>query len=432
MSDSSQLMIIVGTFNSPELFLFAFDPASETLRLHDTVAALGKHSWLCLSDSSSHENLPRNLYATCWTDPPVVAAYAVTRDNRSASPSGQNQPMIKRIGQARTRARSGFVHEYIAGGKRYLASISGPSGEIWRLDSHTGDFDHERSNSSSTTEELFTHIQDLDFVTGECYMRNGKETTIDNTKRLSGLQTSKSSQYGDFGGLRHGAHGIDFSPDGTIAFVPDIGRNCIWVYRVGAKDGCFELLQQCKAPRSNDGPRHAWAHPNGKLIYSVQEHSSMVDVFEVNESGIEWKQAGRILPKGQSPEYFWADEVRLTPEVGGNAPEFLLASTRGLETTTKGYVATFKLNADGLFVESGADTIEGCFPTDVWQTSTSGGIANAIEPAPQQYTAGRYHVALTDSEQGIFSILSIEAGRVREAARLQIEGKQFATAVWLV
>lgn len=122
---------------------------------------------------------------------------------------------------------------------------------------------------------------------------------------------------------------------------------------------------------------------------------------------------------------YWADEVRVSP-----SERYLYCSTRGLEPTTKGWVAVFALSQDGLPV---SDT-----PLDVYETATSGGWANAVQPAPGEYNEeGIEYVALTDSEEGFVSVLAFDGKKVTEVARAKLEylddGKVVgaATAVWL-
>lgn len=67
----------------------------------------------------------------------------------------------------------------------------------------------------------------------------------------------------------------------TSAILRLSGRNCIFVYAV-AEDGSLTLTDKNIAPRPTDGPRHVWPHPNGRYVYSLQEHTSMVDVFKVS------------------------------------------------------------------------------------------------------------------------------------------------------
>ena len=67
------------------------------------------------------------------------------------------------------------------------------------------------------------------------------------------------------------------------------------------EDGSLTQTEKNIAPRSNDGPRHVTPHPNGRFVYSLQEHSSMVDVFEVDreEGKLKWIQGVKIIPQGE-------------------------------------------------------------------------------------------------------------------------------------
>lgn len=87
------------------------------------------------------------------------------------------------------------------------------------------------------------------------------------------------------------------------------GRNCVWLYHVDKETGLLKEASKNIAKRGHDGPRHAWPHPNGKIVYSLQEHSSYVDVLELTEDGqrLEWLEGVDILPEGGDCHLFWAD-----------------------------------------------------------------------------------------------------------------------------
>lgn len=117
--------------------------------------------------------------------------------------------------------------------------------------------------------------------------------------------------------------------------------------------------------------------------------------------------------------------MRLSP-----SGRYLYASTRGLLPTEKGWVAVFPLLPSGLLASE--------TPSALWETPTSGGWANAIEPAPSGFSTlgegqgGRDYIALTDSEEGLVLVLSWDGEKVEEVARTKLEGGAgAATAVWL-
>ncbi|KAF1344916.1 muconate cycloisomerase I, MLE [Delphinella strobiligena] len=372
---------LVGTFYTPKLFTLRFT-APSSLEIKRISKACGGHSWLSLSKDH------RFLYTTVWADPPAVASYKINPDG---SATFLNSKPIK--------AMSG----YVVPSETHLYTAGGPTGEVFAIqpDGNLGEL-----------------VQELNFRS-EKGQDDGQQEEV---------------AHGNFGGLRHGSHSVDFSPDGRSLYIGDIGHNCVWSYSVDAAAASagkppLTLGMKWIASRSNDGPRHTWPHPNGRYLYSLQEHSSMVDVLSVAEDGttLELINGVKIIPADKDPKLYWADEVRLSRPVKGS-PRYLYASTRGLDKECKGYVAAFNLDADGLIV---GDAI------DIYETATSGGIANAVEPAPDsEENPGIEYMALTDSQEGYVFVLGFDGKRFHEAARTQLfgdDGKPLAsaTAVWL-
>ncbi|ROV98953.1 hypothetical protein VSDG_03699 [Cytospora chrysosperma] len=394
MGHDDGFRLLVGTFKSPEIYTLLFKPSgqldqapasspSHSLTVSKKSEAAAGHSWLALSKDKTR------LYATCWAEPPSVASYRIREDG---SAELLNQKQIK--------ALSG----YVACTDTHLYSVGGPSGEAFLL------------NEDGSIGEL---VQEISF-------RKAEE--LDDGKR-SGVA------HGSFGGLRHGSHSVDVSPDGKTLYVADIGHNCIWTYAIDeSQAGRPPLTLGTKhiSPRAHDGPRHTWPHPNGRVLYCVQEHSSMVDAFRVAEDGVtlEHLHGHTLLPEGKDVKDFWADEVRVSKNSGpGQPPRYMYASARGMQPETKGYVAAYELNEDGSIV---GPAIE------IFETSTSGGLANAIEPAPCSVSGvgGEEFIAITDSEQGLVTILGFDGKKFREVAATKLEGVngavvEAATAVWL-
>lgn len=226
------------------------------------------------------------------------------------------------------------------------------------------------------------------------------------------------------------------------------GRNCVWMYHVDKETGLLKEASKNIAKRGHDGPRHAWPHPNGKIVYSLQEHSSYVDVLELSEDGqrLEWLEGGNILPEGGDCHLFWADgrfssfglvaitllrksflyaEVRLSPNA-----DTLFGSTRGLEAHTKGYVTAWDLLPNGRLARPNQDA------KHRFQTRTSGGWANAIAACPTLGPNGEVFLTLTDSEEGFLQVLSYskqDGFKVVDEVRLGSKEQHVGAsiAVWL-
>ncbi|KXT11066.1 hypothetical protein AC579_8544 [Pseudocercospora musae] len=378
---------IVGSFRTPSLWLLQFDPENSSLKIVKEHPAIGGHSWLSLSKDK------KNLYTTVWAEKPCIASYKIRSEGRD----------IQFLNAKHVKSLAG----YVCNNETHVFSTSGPSGEVFRKEADGS---------------LGNLVQELDFVTGQGENQSEKRGEV---------------AHGDFGGLRHGAHSADLSPDGKSLYVADIGRNCIWTYSVthskrGTDEPPLKFGTKHLSPRSHDGPRHTWPHPNGKILYSLQEHSSMVDVFGIAEDGVTLKhlQGAPVLPEGKDCKNYWADEVRCSLGPDPQKPRHLFASNRGLEASTMGYVAAYALKEDG--------TLESETPFDIWETPTSGGLANAIEMAPYDPKHGsNEYLALCDSEEGLVMVLKFNGKKIGEVARVSlgktVDGKVIgaATPVWL-
>lgn len=181
---------LVGTFNTPAVFTIAFDPAKRTLDVVHKSDATGAHSWLSLNVSARRwisgspltltglQEDKSVLYATAWTEPPGLAAYSISRSGPA--------PTLSLINSVATAARSG----YVCCSPLAVYSAGGPTGEVYAIDSKTGRFKEEV-------------VQKLDFVEREKGQRDD-----------GGVM--------DFGGLRHGAHSADLSPDGKLLYIADM------------------------------------------------------------------------------------------------------------------------------------------------------------------------------------------------------------------
>ncbi len=82
-------------------------------------------------------------------------------------------------------------------------------------------------------------------------------------------------------------HMTKISPDNNFLFIPDLGSDKIWSYRINHDDGTVsKTAQEFAQSEPGAGPRHMDFHPTKNLVYVMNELNSTVSVMEYDqESG---------------------------------------------------------------------------------------------------------------------------------------------------
>ena len=130
-------------------------------------------------------------------------------------------------------------------------------------------------------------------------------------------------------------HGVIFDPSGKFVFVPDKGRDGVFVFRFDVGTGKIALHQQMPA-RPGSAPRHCIFHPQFPVLYVNNELDSTVTVYRWDT------EIGAILPVqivATAPSDF---PVRNTTAEIGVSPDgrFLYVSNRGHDSIACFGVAT--------------------------------------------------------------------------------------------
>ncbi|HEY4330376.1 MAG TPA: lactonase family protein, partial [Phycisphaerae bacterium] len=145
------------------------------------------------------------------------------------------------------------------------------------------------------------------------------------------------------------AHSVIVDPTNKFALVADLGLDKVFIYKFDAATGKLAANDPpFVAAKPGSGPRHMSFHPNGKIMYLVQEMMSMVTAFKWDDQkGVLTPfQEISVLPsppsdfKGTST----AAEVRVFPN-----GKWLYASNRGTDTISQFSIdpETFKLTYMG-------------------------------------------------------------------------------------
>jgi 6-phosphogluconolactonase len=163
------------------------------------------------------------------------------------------------------------------------------------------------------------------------------------------------------------AHSFVFSPNGNAAFACDLGSDGIYRFdydggadAAAAGAGAGGVFAQWRrfetAPGS--GPRHTLFHPNGEIVYAVNELSVSVDVYAADDGLVRRQSLPLLGPTGA------ADGTRNTAAAlkfggAGANPHFLYVSNRGHDC-----VAVFRIREDGALEPAGTAPSCGKTPRD--------------------------------------------------------------------
>jgi len=108
------------------------------------------------------------------------------------------------------------------------------------------------------------------------------------------------------------------------------------------------------------------------VLYSVTEHTSFVDVYNVTNTTLVYLQSISALPPNSTITDYRGEALRFYPPTSNTPATHLFATTLGTNFSYKGFLTVFPILSTGL-LDSNEPNIE------IWQTPSSGGGANAIE-----------------------------------------------------
>jgi 6-phosphogluconolactonase len=118
-------------------------------------------------------------------------------------------------------------------------------------------------------------------------------------------------------------HSVNVAPNNIDVFVPDLGLDKIFTYKLDAETGkltpgkpAFTKMQD------GSGPRHFTVHPNGKFAYVIQEISSDVTAFDYKKGALTPIQTISAKPAGFTGDFNCAD-IHISPD-----GKFLYGSNR--------------------------------------------------------------------------------------------------------
>jgi len=150
------------------------------------------------------------------------------------------------------------------------------------------------------------------------------------------------------------SHMIQPDPSGRFVLAADLGLDRILVWKFDAAAG--KLIPNdppSVAMAPGDGPRHFAFHPNGRLLYSLQEEGSTLVTFDYDGATgrLRAKQTISSLPPGFAGTNY-TSEVVVSPDA-----RFVYAANRLHDT-----IAWFSVAADGTLRFAGEESTRGDYP----------------------------------------------------------------------
>ncbi len=136
------------------------------------------------------------------------------------------------------------------------------------------------------------------------------------------------------------AHSIVVSPDNRFALAADLGIDKVLIYRLDAAKATLSPgdAQPFVKMQPGSGPRHITFHPNGRLVYVINELKNTVTVFDyVTKFGaLKERQTISTLPADFTGKSYCAD-LKITPD-----GRHLYGTNRGHDS-----IAAFRIGDDG-------------------------------------------------------------------------------------
>jgi 6-phosphogluconolactonase (cycloisomerase 2 family) len=172
-----------------------------------------------------------------------------------------------------------------------------------------------------------------------------------------GPRRAASAPKGSFAWSGHDrthSHMILPDPSGRFVLAADLGLDRILVWKFDADNGRLIPNEPSSvAVAQGDGPRHFAFHPNGRVLYSLQEEGSTLVTFDYDgvNGHLKEKQTISSLPPGFAGTNY-TSEIAVSPDA-----RFVYAANRLHDT-----IAWFSIAPDGALRFVGEEPTRGDYP----------------------------------------------------------------------
>jgi 6-phosphogluconolactonase len=185
----------------------------------------------------------------------------------------------------------------------------------------------------------------------------GAATDVKRHEGPLGPRRATSAPPGSFAWSGHDrphSHMIHADPSGRFVLAADLGLDRILIWKFdGAAGKLIPNDPPSAAVPPGDGPRHFVFHPNGRLLYSLQEEGSTLATFDWDPAGgrLTAKQTISSLPPGFAGTNY-TSEVAVSADA-----RFVYAANRLHDT-----IAWFAIGSGGTLRFAGEEPTRGNYP----------------------------------------------------------------------
>ncbi|KAK4243063.1 Lactonase, 7-bladed beta-propeller-domain-containing protein [Corynascus novoguineensis] len=194
-----------------------------------------------------------------------------------------------------------------------------------------------------------------------------------------------------------------------LLYSADLSADLLWMHAIDPATGHAHPISHLQVSPSGSHPRHLAVHTLGTYLYAVMEAGNSIAQFPLDPAtGTPQRETRRdsFIPDSTDPSDYWSAEVMLS-----SSGHYLWATARAKHDNATGYVSVFILDqADGHILRRICQV----------PTTTTGGSANAISPAPWSDA----YAAMTDYPKGSLSgqRRGSFSGGIRQGAPPEFDG----------
>ena len=139
------------------------------------------------------------------------------------------------------------------------------------------------------------------------------------------------------------AHSINVSPSGNYALVPDLGTDKVIIYKIDHTSKKLKINEPGFTKVSPGmGPRHLEFHPNGNVVYVINELGATITIFDFDDENGALSEVETVSTLPADSNQKSCADIHISKD-----GKYLYGSNRGHNS-----IAIYKVSSDGRKIEN--------------------------------------------------------------------------------